>query len=344
MAAATKRLLKVVVVVALQDDDEIDDEAAKKKPRKVMPDDDDNCVIERLQNAERMISELDMENNIFLKMSKRLVNKKDKLKAVHRELLRKKDELKAIDEQILKKEDKLKAVNKELVRKAFKLKMGNGSLSPELDKKKSALTLPAVAASPPGNHHYQDGYIEKAKEVARVLATHGESGFESLSSFSEPHVSRTTAPLLVRVLRRLSLIADTEVVAKTTRKGASHCGGVPPIPGLLVGFSDTPKVADPGNAVYAAVIKRLLEEFIFEPGGIVPAGGYWHLCTFNASHLGDVLEAALAAANVAAEAEKGRSELIWPELSGGAHGAADVVTKFLVSTILAEVVLGNQKK
>ena len=44
------------------------------------------------------------------------------------------------------------------------------------------------------------------------------------------------------------------------RKGASHCGGVPPQLPQLPAFHDTPLVADPGNFVYGRIVHRLMAE------------------------------------------------------------------------------------
>ena len=59
------------------------------------------------------------------------------------------------------------------------------------------------------------------------------------------------------VIRRLSLIGDTDIVPKNVRKLASHCGGVPPTPSLPP-FPYTAWVADPGNSVYGTIVRRLL--------------------------------------------------------------------------------------
>jgi len=140
-------------------------------------------------------------------------------------------------------------------------------------------------------------------------------------------------PILVTVLRRLCLVADTDYVSARVRKLASHAGGVPPIAGKLLAFADTPHVADPGNATYAAIVTRLIAEVGNDPR--VPPWGLAVLQKLNTEHKGDVVEAALAAANAAADKEEGK-ERIWAELRGGACASSDQVTPWIVRAVLWE--------
>ena len=101
----------------------------------------------------------------------------------------------------------------------------------------------------------------------------------------------------------------------------------------LHGWHETPDVADPTNAVYHKVCRRLLQPWLHRAAdvGIQP----WQLqrlWSFNEEHLADVAEAALAAANAAADREQ-RLERTWRGLRGGAWGKADRVTAFLHAEI-----------
>lgn len=115
---------------------------------------------------------------------------------------------------------------------------------------------------------------------------------------------------------------------------ASHAGGVAPLPEYgLVGFRDTPDVADPNNAVYAKVCRRLLLPWVHRAAEVgIPPWQEQRLWSFNEEHLGDVAEAALAAANAAADREQGRVRT-WRGLRGGAWARGDRVTAFLHAEI-----------
>lgn len=183
---------------------------------------------------------------------------------------------------------------------------------------------------PPGPPAYAAN-LDAAMRVAEALAEQGESGFAACGGTESLDELLGEEALWHSVLRRLCLIADTDVVGTKARKEASHCGGVPPVPGQLVPFWDTPGVADPGNAVYAGIVRRLLAY----PHSCVDRLSPWgheQLVRFNDEHLGDVVEAALAAANAAADAEEGRSRT-WAGLRGGACGSGDRVTRFLVRAV-----------
>ena len=132
------------------------------------------------------------------------------------------------------------------------------------------------------------------------------------------------------ILRRLCLIADTDYVGSAVRKLASHAGGVPPIAGRLFGFNDTPYVADPGNVTYATIVRRLITRVGNDPR--LPWWGFENLQKLNTEHKGDVMEAALAAANAAADKEEGK-ERIWTDLRGGACPKLDKVTPWIVDLV-----------
>jgi len=145
----------------------------------------------------------------------------------------------------------------------------------------------------------------------------------------------STAPaeegdLLLATLRRLCLVADTDVVAARVRKLASHAGGVPPLAGKLAPFADTPQVADPGNAIYSVIVTRLIERIGND--ATLPPWGLDALRKLNAEHKGDVVEALLAAANAAADREEGKGR-VWADLRGGACASSDAVTPFLVRLV-----------
>jgi hypothetical protein len=177
-----------------------------------------------------------------------------------------------------------------------------------------------------------------ACDVAKILWLAGERGFEMSGEAEDPWLSPTSSPndsrIYEEVLNRLALIGDYTVVPTRMRKMASHCGGVPPVQGSLAAFTDTPMVADAGNALYASIVHRLLTL----PRNATPLqlSRIEHIECFNDEHLADLVEANFAAADMANAIENGTTRS-WATLVGGAHGHGDVVTAWLVRAVHWEV-------
>ena len=95
----------------------------------------------------------------------------------------------------------------------------------------------------------KEACMAEARALSRLLAAHGERGFETLAPPSTPQRSFEGVSVFEETLWRLGFVGDHESVPVRTRKWASHCGGVPPCPPQLMAFKDTPKVADPMNFV-----------------------------------------------------------------------------------------------
>ena len=133
-----------------------------------------------------------------------------------------------------------------------------------------------------------------------MLACHGERGFElSLPTGAKASTRPLPSSVFEETLNRLALIGDHTVVPTSMRKKASHCGGIPPKYGVLPPFKDTPFVADPSNAVYAKVVRRLLGMHDTAAATALQRSRVQHIQCFNDEHLGDLVEAALAAADMA---------------------------------------------
>ncbi len=97
-----------------------------------------------------------------------------------------------------------------------------------------------------------------------MLALRGERGFGSTSAQCSQGLS-----IFEETLHRLALVGDSNVVPKPIRKAASHCGGVPPMPPLLLAFKESPMVADPGNEVYGRIVRRLFAK-VDDMGAAMP--------------------------------------------------------------------------
>ena len=154
---------------------------------------------------------------------------------------------------------------------------------------------------------------------------HGEKGFEHLRDFLP--FNGYVGNLRFQILRRLTLISDYEVVPRELRKLASHCGGVEPNQ-FLAAFVDTPRCADPGNRAYGVIVDRLIAECQQEVAvhaDIQMRQRIDALQNFNWEHKGDVVEAALAAACYACNAQMG-TEMTWEGLAGGTHASGDLPT------------------
>ena len=173
--------------------------------------------------------------------------------------------------------------------------------------------------------------------MARILAYHGERGFEMfLPEDFETVKSSRASSIFEETLNRLALIGDHKIIPASVRKMASHCGGVPPKQPLLPAFKDTPMVADPSNAVYAKIVRGLMlleKRNMRKPWQIQRVE---HIESFNDEHLGDLIEASLAAADMASAFES-NTVRSWATLVGGAHGGGDEVTEWLVHAVHWEV-------
>lgn len=186
--------------------------------------------------------------------------------------------------------------------------------------------------------------IYAARELAQILADRHERGFEMMRTFATiVERSRDCQPsIFEETLYRLALIGDSDIIPKTMRKSASHCGGVPPKEPVLPGFTESPLVADPSNAVYAKIVRRLFKLVQLSTATGQQAAQVEHIKAFNDEHLADLIEAALAAADMAAAFETSTPRS-WATLIGGAHGSGDAVTEWLVSAVFWDIFPGQDK-
>ena len=178
--------------------------------------------------------------------------------------------------------------------------------------------------------------MAEARALSRLLAAHGERGFEALAPPSTPQRSFKGVSIFDESLWRLGFVGDHESVPVETRKWASHCGGVPPCPPLLMAFKDTPKVADPMNCIYSRIVRKLFQKADLSAASPCQAAQIHHIKKFNDEHLGDLVEASLAAADMAAAYECG-TQRSWSALSGGSHASGDRVTEWLVRMVYFEL-------
>ena len=126
------------------------------------------------------------------------------------------------------------------------------------------------------------------------------------------------------------------------RGAASKCGGVEPIPHLgLTPYPGWEYCADAGNVTYSALCDILFNMY---PRPWLPAwcgGGYDRLHGMSIVHRGDVVEAALAAADCALAAEQHvRDHTRHPDWArdyrdvvGGGRTEDDAVTEWIHNTI-----------
>jgi hypothetical protein len=168
--------------------------------------------------------------------------------------------------------------------------------------------------------------IQMSEQVAFALARHGEKGFQHLP---ETVRRRNQGDLSVgcRALFRLALIADHNKIPPAIRKQASHCGGVKPHDWVSA-FPDTPHCADPGNEAYEAYVDQLLrtcEQELMKHADDETVTQIVLLQNLNREHKGDVVEAALAAANYAYCVQESKA-MEWATLEGGAHAEGDLPT------------------
>ena len=140
--------------------------------------------------------------------------------------------------------------------------------------------------------------IQMSEQVALALARLGEQGFQHLHE-ADQRSNQSNWSVGCRALFRLALIADHNKIPTTIRKQASHCGGVKPHDWVKA-FPDTPHCADPGNEAYEAHVDQLLRtcrEEVLRHAEDETIQRIVDLQTLNREHKGDVVEAALAAAN-----------------------------------------------
>jgi hypothetical protein len=203
------------------------------------------------------------------------------------------------------------------------------------------LSPPPVAPSPPPSTPSPqlwtaEDNIAEARALSRLLAAHGERGFAALASPSTHQRCYDDVSIYEETLWRLALIGDHNIVPVRTRKLASHCGGVPPRPPQLMAFKDTPNVADPGNAIYSRIVRKLFQNTSLSVTPPRQASQIDHIKQFNDEHLADLVEAALAAADMAAAFESGKQRS-WSTLIGGSHGDGDNVSAWLVHVVHFEL-------
>ena len=173
--------------------------------------------------------------------------------------------------------------------------------------------------------------MEVVRELAFKYANLGEAGFRHLVGFGQrPEIDEWQESwyLAEKALYRICQVAHHDDFPR--RKAASHCGGIAPYPPWQDGFDVTPMLADPGNAVYSAVVERLLEEC-----------GEWRHCDFGSTSKkcitdqlsslaqlggekrGDCIEAALAAADYAWKMYHGQP-WTYKYLKGGAFAVGEL--------------------
>ena len=138
-------------------------------------------------------------------------------------------------------------------------------------------------------------------------------------------------------------------VPKVWRRAAAYAGGIAPLPDNgLHAWPGRPALADPGNVAYSMLCRELL--------GIVPLQdlpawcehGWARLCHMNNVSLGDVVEAALAAADCASAAEQRVADpaghpawvRAFHDVVGGGRGQGDMVTDWIQNRLHAAFVHG----
>ena len=168
--------------------------------------------------------------------------------------------------------------------------------------------------------------IQMSEQVALALARNGEKGFQHLHGYVQ-RCNQSNLSVGCRALVRLALIADHNKIPPAIRKQASHCGGVKPHD-WVPAFPDTPHCADPGNEAYEAYVDQLLrtcEQELMQHADDETVTQIVLLQNLNREHKGDVVEAALAAANYAYCAQESKP-MEWATLEGGAHAEGDLPT------------------
>ena len=193
--------------------------------------------------------------------------------------------------------------------------------------------------------------IPAAVRLAAYFAAMGQRGFEVFHkaggiSKGVPHKPYKPKKVEEECLARLCLVAA--VVPKAYLKAASHCGGLPVVPGLTKAYQEGAKWADGGNALYAAFVGELLD---LRPMPKLPqycGRGFETLMSFNVVSRGDVVEATLAAADCAKAAmlhmHDPRQYPDWVrdyrDIEGGGCARGDVVTVWMCKRMLAMIADG----
>jgi hypothetical protein len=191
--------------------------------------------------------------------------------------------------------------------------------------------------------------IPAAARLAAYFAHQGQRGFEVFHKVGARSKGIPYKPEKVEeeCLARLCLVAQR--VPKAYLKAASHCGGLPVVPGLTNAPTPGAKWADGGNALYAAFVGELLD---LRPMPKLPeycGGGFNLLCSYNAEKRGDVVEATLAAADCAKAAmlhiHDPRQYPDWVrdyrDIEGGGYAHGDVVTKWMCERMLHMIAEGR---
>ena len=170
--------------------------------------------------------------------------------------------------------------------------------------------------------------IAAVRAVAETLASFNEEGFRHIVHNGERKPPQTTInDIVYRALRRLGLIADQELVSVETFKKASHCGGVQPDGKLLRGWPDSPNCADAGNAVYEAVVDKMLfhcKSYRLRVDS-TERKRMEYIEGLGREKKADCIEAALAAADYASKLDN-HEDMTWATLEGGAHVKGDTPT------------------
>ena len=140
----------------------------------------------------------------------------------------------------------------------------------------------------------EDGAKRRRLERPTVNDELADVGAEDSDAFG-------MAPNLSMVaLDWLTPIGDDTAVPTSMRKKASCCGGIAPTCGVLPPFKNNIHVAaNPSNAVYAKVVRRLSKTHGTTTATALQRPRVQHIQCFNDEHLGDLVEAALAAADMA---------------------------------------------
>ena len=168
--------------------------------------------------------------------------------------------------------------------------------------------------------------IQMSEQVALALARNGEKGFQHLDETVQ-RSNQSNLSVGYRAFVRLALIEDHSKIPPTVRKQASHCGGVKPHDWVRA-FPDTPLCADPGNEAYEVYVNQLLctcRREVLGHADDETTKRIVDLQTLNREHKGDVVEAALAAANYAYCVQETKA-MEWATLEGGTHAEGDLPT------------------
>ena len=170
--------------------------------------------------------------------------------------------------------------------------------------------------------------IAAVRAVAETLASFNEEGFQHIVHTGQRKQTPTAIiDITYRALRRLGLIADQQLVSVETFKKASHCGGVQPDGKLLQGWPDSPNCADAGNAVYEAVVDKILfhgQAYRLRVDS-TERKRMEYIEGLGREKKANCIEAALAAADYASKLDN-HEDMTWATLEGGAHVKGDIPT------------------